>query len=191
MKKHILISVFCICAALALTACGISQSNSESQTSSVSEEISSSQPVSSSEDISSETISSQPVSAELSQQAKDELAEVMNSFLGFGPGSAGSSVASFGGAGRLLNWCAANSDADSAEVEKAVSEWYAAQADNSKENLTESWPMVKGAAYDLIKGDEYALGTLTDADVTLDPSPADSASFEKFAPVMDKIFLNN
>ena len=115
----------------------------------------------------------------------DGFEDILDGMLGFGPGTAGSSLSSAGQAAALLNWCAAHPDADTEALSGRVTAWLDGLADFEKENIAESWPMVLGSARYILEDPEAAAPLLEDAGAELDPAQPDSESFEAVAGVLN------
>ena len=121
--------------------------------------------------------------------ASDGLEELLSGMLGFGPGTAGSSLSSMGRAADLLNWSAAHAEADEEQLTTWVTAWYGSCTREERENLSESWPMVRDAAQALIQDPATNAPILEDAGASLDPAQPDGQAFEPLARVLDQVIL--
>ena len=121
--------------------------------------------------------------------SSDGLEELLSGMLGFGPGTAGSSLSSMGRAADLLNWSAAHAETDKEQLTTWVTAWYGSRTQEERENLSESWPMVRDAAQALLQDPAANAPILEDAGASLDPAQPDGQAFEALSQVLDQVIL--
>ena len=102
--------------ALLLAGCGASASSlSEPASSASASSAASSQP---------QEPTATPTPTETPAPSSDGLEEILSGMLGFGPGTAGSSLSGMARAADLLNWSAAHTQVDEEQLTVWVTAWY-------------------------------------------------------------------
>ena len=167
--------------ALLLAGCGASASSlSEPASSASASSAASSQP---------QEPTATPTPPETPAPSSDGLEEILSGMLGFGPGTAGSSLSGMARAADLLNWSAAHTQVDEEQLTVWVTAWYGSCTQEERENLAESWPMVRDSAQALIQDPTANAPILEDAGASLDPAQPDSQAFDPLAKVLDTVIL--
>lgn len=97
----------------------------------------------------------------------------LGSCLGWGPGTAGSSLKSVQAAVELLNWSEENSLArrDGSAVVSSFTDWYEALSDEEKENFSAVWPIVRAQADAILSGEGDMEPLLSDAGIDTNSLP--------------------
>lgn len=97
----------------------------------------------------------------------------LGSCLGWGPGTAGSSLKSVQAAVELLNWSEENSLArrDSNAVAASFTGWYEALGAEDKENFSAVWPIVRAQADAILSGEGDMEPLLADAGIDTNTLP--------------------
>lgn len=167
--------------ALLLAGCGASASSlSEPASSAPASSVSSSQP---------QEPTATPAPTETPAPSSDGLEEMLSGMLGFGPGTAGSSLSGMARAADLLNWSAAHTQVDEEQLTVWVTAWYGSRTQEERENLAESWPMVRDSAQALIQDPAANAPILEDAGASLNPAQPDSQAFAPLSRVLDTVIL--
>ena len=167
--------------ALLLAGCGASASSlSEPASSAPASSVSSSQP---------QEPTATPAPTETPAPSSDGLEEMLSGMLGFGPGTAGSSLSGMARAADLLNWSAAHTQVDEEQLTVWVTAWYGSRTQEERENLAESWPMVRDSAQALIQDPAANAPVLEDAGASLNPAQPDSQAFAPLSRVLDTVIL--
>ena len=130
-----------------------------------------------------------PTPTETPAPSSDGLEEILSGMLGFGPGTAGSSLSGMARAVDLLNWSAAHTQVDEEQLTVWVTAWYGSCTQEERENLAESWPMVRDSAQALIQDPTANAPILEDAGASLDPAQPDSQAFDPLAKALDTVIL--
>lgn len=167
--------------ALLLAGCGASASSLS--------EPASSAPASSAVSSQPQKPTATPTPTETPAPSSDGLEEILSGMLGFGPGTAGSSLSGMARAADLLNWSAAHTQVDEEQLTVWVTAWYGSCTQEERENLAESWPMVRDSAQALIQDPAVNAPILEDAGASLNPAQPDSQAFEPLSKVLDTVIL--
>ncbi len=94
--------------------------------------------------------------------------EALEACLGWGPGTAGSSLQSMAAAVSMLDWASENSlaDNDADKLTDTLEDWYGGLNTVQQENISESWPMVvEQAELLLAEGPDELAELLDDAGI--------------------------
>lgn len=160
--------VLCITAAFSLLAGCAAASPSDSSKASISGALT--QPDNSSVLV----LDGSSVSAEENDLQQDALHEALNACLGWGPGSAGSSLHAVSAAAALLDWASANGLAGRTDsfAADAFTAWYEGLDDFGQDTFSETWPLVCEEADALLEGADGTDELLESAGA--DPSQAGS-----------------
>lgn len=124
----------------------------------------------------------------LAAPALDALEEALDTCLGWGPGSAGSSLHSVAAAAALLDWAAENdlSGRTDDPAADAFDVWYAALDEFDKDTFAETWPLVCDEADALLEDADGMAERMETAGVS--PERADgwtSESWEALRAAVD------
>lgn len=112
----------------------------------------------------------------------------LGSCLGWGPGTAGSSLKSVQAAVELLNWSEENSLArrDGAAVVSSFTDWYEALSTEEQENFSAVWPIVRAQADAILSGEGDMEPLLSDAGIDTNSLPDyTTADWETLRDVVD------
>lgn len=181
-----LIAAGLLCAGL-LVACAVSSSTSLVEPLLPSSEIPASSAVIESTLPSSEAM---PSGEEVVLAPLTDPSEALETCLGWGPGTAGSSLKSVSAAAALMEWAEENSLAqrEADEVTGCLQDWFDQLEPIEQDNLSESWPLVCEAAQQMWENPLEMTNTMEDAGVDPDALPAsDSPDWEILQTALDQV----
>lgn len=179
--------ILCIAAAFALltgcTPASPSSTNEASVSSALNQTDTDSVLVLEGEDEAGPSSASASVSSEengLPAAEQEALDEALNACLGWGPGSAGSSLHSVVAAAALLDWAQANglASGQSGEIEALFADWYDTLDEFDKDTFSETWPLVCDEAALLLE-DAAGMAELMET-AGVDPARADGWASESW-----------
>lgn len=100
-------------------------------------------------------------------------AEAFETSLGWGPGTAGTSLKSVIAAADMLHWAEENelSRQSASVVKKLVQNWYDGLSDTRQEGFAEAWPLIKDNAEALLTKKSSMIDRIADAGLDADDLP--------------------
>lgn len=92
--------------------------------------------------------------------------------LGWGPGTAGTSLKSVAAAASMMEWADANAAANrsSDALNDSLSQWFDSLEQVDQENFAEAWPLIEESAQRILDDPKAVQGELSDAGVQETPS---------------------
>lgn len=162
-----------LCAAFAislLSGCGGAASSSASSAASSEAAASEAVPSSKAEASASGIV---PSSDENSIYALTDPAKAFKSSLGWGAGTAGTSLKTVIAAADMLEWAEDNnlSHQSRSAAESLLQKWYDGLSDTQRESFIESWPLIKSTASTLLTDKESISGRIEDAGLNIKNLP--------------------
>lgn len=180
MKNNRIISAL-LCAALAvclLASCGSSSSSSSSSETPENKSEASASGILPSDDENSAFTFTDPAAA-------------FESALGWGPGTAGTSLKSLVAAADMLSWAETNKLADNSvagAAETLLKKWYNKLSDTDKDNFAEAWPLIKQDAEKLLSNKKDVASLAEDAGLDVDELPGcTQENWDALSGILDKI----
>lgn len=110
--------------------------------------------------------------------------------LGWGAGTAGTSLKAAVGADAMLKWAEQNKFAtqNQTTVKKLLQKWFDSLTDVQQEGFSEAWPMIKADADTMLTDKESISGVIESAGLDIDTLPGCSQkNWDAFVKVMDSI----
>lgn len=99
-------------------------------------------------------------------------ASAFASSVGWGPGTAGTSLKAVIAAADMMSWAEENELAKySGAAETVLADWYGDLTDAQQANFAEAWPLIKADAASLLTNKSGMLGLISDAGLSADALP--------------------